>query len=172
VVLPGAIRIDAVDAQLATPANAKVLTVTGTSRVITATVEESQRSYAKIDATVSLNFSGMGPATGTIRSVTSVAAETGGQPKLDVTITLDDPKLAEQAQAGSVRVRFSGAGRTGVLAVPVQALLALREGGYAVEVVQDGASRLVPVELGMFADGLVEVSGPDLGEDMRVVMAA
>ena len=47
-----------------------------------------------------------------------------------------------------------------VIAVPVAALLALAEGGYAVEVdAGGGATRLVAVEPGFFADGLVEVSG-------------
>jgi multidrug efflux pump subunit AcrA (membrane-fusion protein) len=46
-----------------------------------------------------------------------------------------------------------------VLAVPVRALLALSEGGYAVETVRNGVRKLVAVELGAFADGYVEISG-------------
>lgn len=58
-----------------------------------------------------------------------------------------------------------------VLAVPVSALLALLEGGYAVEVVEaDGSTRLVGVETGMFADGLVEISGEGLSAGMSVVV--
>ena len=50
--------------------------------------------------------------------------------------------------------------RENVLTVPVDALLALAEGGYGVELVTgDGASRLVGVETGLFADGRVEVTG-------------
>ncbi|WP_117215300.1 peptidoglycan-binding protein [Allorhizocola rhizosphaerae] len=172
VVLPGAIRVDAVEAQLAGSATGTILTITGTTRVVSASLEESQRSFAKLDSKVNVDLPGTGPATGTVRAVESVSGEGGGQPKLQVTIALDDPKLAEQAEAGSVRIRFSGASRKGVLAVPVQALLALREGGYAVEVVQDGGNRLLAVELGMFADGLVEINGPELSEGMQVVMAA
>ena len=44
----------------------------------------------------------------------------------------------------------------GVLAVPVEAVLALAEGGYALEVADGGgATHLVGVELGVFADGMV-----------------
>ena len=52
-----------------------------------------------------------------------------------------------------------------VLVVPVNALLALAGGGYAVEVVNAaGVHRLVPVTLGLFDDaqGLVEVQGSGL----------
>jgi multidrug efflux pump subunit AcrA (membrane-fusion protein) len=58
-----------------------------------------------------------------------------------------------------------------VLTVPVSALLALVEGGYAVEVIEAGEStRLVAVETGMFADGLVEISGDGLSEGLLVVV--
>lgn len=57
-----------------------------------------------------------------------------------------------------------------VLAVPVEALLALAEGGYAVEVAEAGGTRLVGVEIGTFADGLVEIIG-DVAPGDRVVVA-
>jgi peptidoglycan hydrolase-like protein with peptidoglycan-binding domain len=58
-----------------------------------------------------------------------------------------------------------------VLTVPVSALLALVEGGYAVEVMDAGDStRLVAVETGMFADGVVEISGEGLSEGLLVVV--
>ena len=59
----------------------------------------------------------------------------------------------------------------GVLAVPVEAVLALAEGGYALEVVDGGgATHLVGVELGVFADGMVEVIG-DIAAGDEVVSA-
>jgi len=61
------------------------------------------------------------------------------------------------------------------LVVPIDALLAEAEGGYAVEVVGAHAEhRLVPVSLGLFddADGLVQVSGPTLAAGQRVVVPA
>jgi multidrug efflux pump subunit AcrA (membrane-fusion protein) len=56
-----------------------------------------------------------------------------------------------------------------VLAVPVGALIALQEGGYAVQVVANGRAKLVAVRTGMFADGQVEVSGDGLAAGQRVV---
>ncbi len=57
-----------------------------------------------------------------------------------------------------------------VLAVPVSALLALSEGGYAVEIdAGNGTTRLVAVEVGMYADGFVEVTTAELSAGDRVV---
>jgi peptidoglycan hydrolase-like protein with peptidoglycan-binding domain len=57
-----------------------------------------------------------------------------------------------------------------VLSVPVSALLALVEGGYAVEIPDGEGTRLVGVETGMFADGFVEISGVGLEAGMEVVV--
>ena len=58
-----------------------------------------------------------------------------------------------------------------VLAVPVRALLALVDGGYALEVQKGGTTVLVGVDLGTFAEGLVEVRG-DIAEGDVVVIPA
>src|SRR6266511_720342 len=62
-----------------------------------------------------------------------------------------------------------------VLAVPVNALLALAGGGYAVEVANaDGPRHLVPVSPGLFDDaaGLVQVTGSGLAAGQHVVVPA
>jgi hypothetical protein len=62
-----------------------------------------------------------------------------------------------------------------VLVVPVDALLALSNGGYAVEVAGPlGIHRLVAVSLGLFddADGMVEATGSGLTAGQRVVVPA
>jgi hypothetical protein len=60
-----------------------------------------------------------------------------------------------------------------VLAVPVNALLALSGGGDAVEVVAgNGTHHLVVARPGLFDDaaGMVQVSGPGLAAGQRVVV--
>ena len=64
---------------------------------------------------------------------------------------------------GTTRVLLTAA----LLAAP-SALLAQGDGGYAVQVVQNGTVRTVPVETGVFAGGKVEVSGSGLAEGMKV----
>ena len=55
--------------------------------------------------------------------------------------------------------------RSDVLLVPVNALLALAEGGFGLEAVHDdGTSEIVPVDTGLFANGKVEVSGDGIAE--------
>ena len=67
-----------------------------------------------------------------------------------------------------VTVNLTGETRKGVLTVPVNALLALPGGGFGLQVVRGGTTREVKVELGMFAEGRVEVSGGGLREGMKV----
>ena len=52
----------------------------------------------------------------------------------------------------------------------VLALLALAEGGYAVEVERDGRRQLIGVDTGLFAEGQVEVEGEGLQAGDRVVV--
>jgi hypothetical protein len=87
-------------------------------------------------------------------------------------VSLDDPAVGGTLDGAPVTVLVVRQSREGVLAVPVESLLALREGGYAVQVAgADGGSRYVAVQLGLFTDGWVEVTG-DLAEDDRVVVPA
>ena len=62
--------------------------------------------------------------------------------------------------------------RADVLAVPVQALVALAEGGYGLEVVDGSSTRYLPVRTGLFAAGRVEVAGEGLREGLTVGMPA
>jgi multidrug efflux pump subunit AcrA (membrane-fusion protein) len=87
---------------------------------------------------------------------------------IPVQITLDHPNAAGRLDGAPVTVGFTSTTRKGVLAVPVNALLAAADGSYAVEVVSDTRRRTVPVRLGLFADGKVEVTGTGLTAGTRV----
>ena len=87
----------------------------------------------------------------------------------------DEVRRADDATTGNldgaeVTVSIVRQTRPDVLSVPVDALLALREGGYALEVVDaDGGSHLVAVEVGLFDDDGVEVRGDiDVGDSVVV----
>jgi len=83
----------------------------------------------------------------------------------------DQKKLGNLDQA-AVKIGFTASQRKNVLTVPVAALLALAEGGYGVQVVEGTATRIVPVETGLFAGGRVEVTGDGLREGMTVGVPA
>jgi peptidoglycan hydrolase-like protein with peptidoglycan-binding domain len=108
---------------------------------------------------------------GTVTKVASVATAgaQGAQATFAVEIALDDPTVAEGLDEAPVDVRAVSETVENVLAVPVSALLALAEGGYAVEVVESTATRLVAVEPGFFADAMVEITGGvDAGDTVVV----
>jgi multidrug efflux pump subunit AcrA (membrane-fusion protein) len=89
-----------------------------------------------------------------------------------VVVSLDKPGDTGRLDQAPVDAFITTQVRRGVLAVPVNALLALAEGGYAVEVERDGRRELVGVTLGLFADGQVEVDGDGLRAGDRVVVPA
>ncbi|CAM5624193.1 Vitamin B12 import ATP-binding protein BtuD [Streptomyces alboniger] len=80
---------------------------------------------------------------------------------------MKDQKGLGRYQAAAVDVTLKADSRENVLVVPVNALVAQRGGGYAVEVVTADGTEYRPVKLGMFADGKVEVSGTGIKEGTR-----
>jgi hypothetical protein len=80
-------------------------------------------------------------------------------------VTLDNPAASGSLDQAPVKVGITSDSRKGVLTVPVNALLALAEGGYGVRLL-DG--RIVAVTPGLFARGMVEISGEGIAEGVEV----
>ncbi|HKS98901.1 MAG TPA: peptidoglycan-binding protein, partial [Rugosimonospora sp.] len=185
VIAPGPIRVSAISATLGLPATGIVLTATGTQRQITLPLPVDQQNLAVAGAQVTVELAGGVSTTGHIASVGTVAnsatAASGGaqvgqavqNATITVDITLDRPGVAGRLDAAPVTVGLTSAVRRGVLAVPVAALLANGGGTYAVAVLDaGGVRRRVPVSLGLFADGRVEVNGGGLAAGDRVEVPA
>ncbi|WP_426368516.1 peptidoglycan-binding protein [Streptomyces sp. E-08] len=149
-----------------------VLTVTGSERVVSFKVPASQAGSAKTGTRVQVTLPDGSRLPGKVSAVGKTA--TAGEdpqdktPKIDITVSFDDPAEAKGVDQSPVTVELTGDTRRDVLSVPVNALLALPDGGFGVQVVEDGAARDVKVELGMFAQGRVEISGDGLREGMKV----
>jgi hypothetical protein len=91
---------------------------------------------------------------------------------VEVTIRLQDADVVGDLDGAEVTVSVVRETRADVLSVPVDALVALREGGYALEVVaDDGSTYLTLAEVGLFDDRGVEVSGNFDAGDTVVVPA-
>jgi hypothetical protein len=155
----------------------KVLDVTDTAREVTIKLDATRQSLAKEGAAVTVELPDGSTAPGKITDVGRVAeAEdndipgSSGTAKITVIVTLDDPNAGGSLDAAPVTVRLTKSTAQHVLAVPVRSLLALSEGGYAVEVVRGGVHSLVGVKLGSFADGWVQVDG-QVQEGDEVVIA-
>lgn len=168
---PGPIRIAAHRATTGAVAEGPLLTFTGTKRLVTALLPARSERLAAAGAQVSVELPGGAAAGGTVVSAAPPPAEeTAGaqEPMLAVTVAAEEDGAFDVPGDGAVRVGFVAQRREDVLAVPVTALLALAEGGYGLQVVDGAATRVVPVTTGLFADGQVEVSGPDVREGMTV----
>ena len=83
-------------------------------------------------------------------------------PTVTVTITLDSTPAGAAFDQAPVNVDITTQTAGNVLAVPVNALLALAGGGYGVDVVTGKTSHLVGVTTGLYSDTLVQVSGSGL----------
>lgn len=181
VVVPGPVRVAGHETRLGDAVPGDLVRVTGTEHVVTAALPAGDRDRVAVGGPVELGLPGGRTTTGTVAAVSApeaAPAEDEGAPPADpevtVTVRVDDPAHLDGLEHGDVEVRVVSGERADVLTVPVVALLALAEGGYGVEVVEaDGGTRLVPVTLGMFAAGRVEVTptgGATLGEGDDVVV--
>jgi hypothetical protein len=138
-----------------------VLSVADTDRLVTLDLPASQRNDVAEGDTLNIELSDGTATTGVVEEVSSTITTDpqSGSQTVAVTVRLADD--ADGASDGPVTVSVVRYERKDVLAVPVGALLALLEGGYAVEVVDGAASggtRFMGVEVGLFADGWVEIT--------------
>lgn len=179
VIAPGSVRIDTVDAELGTGVGpgATVLSYTGVRQLVTLEIDPSVRRFAKPGTRVEVTFPDDTTVAGRIRKAETVVSEGSGDEDattvVEVTIAIPGRKAqraADRYDSASVDVTFTVDQREDVLAVPVTALVALAKGGYGVEVVDEDTIEVVPVEPGLFAQGLVEVSGDGIDDGTRVVI--
>lgn len=168
---PGPVRVAEHKLAPGAVAAGPVLACTGSTRLVVAEIKETDQELAKPGTPVRVALPGGKELGGTVRSVgpreddTSVA----GQPRtLDAVVAPNDPAAVDGLDSGSATVRFVRQERRDVLVVPIGALLALAEGGYGLEILQGGRTRVVAVRTGLFAGGKVEVSGAGIREGMTV----
>jgi hypothetical protein len=164
VVVSGPGRVSAVTAALGDPAGGPLLSVTSTTRTVSVPMSPADASELRTGLRVTITLPDGKAVPGRIRSLSPVVSNDDDQPKMNVFVQPDKPVTA--FDSAPVQVRFTTITRKGVLAVPVGALIALREGGYAVQH-PDGS--LTAAMVGLFANGMVQVSGPGLAEGTTVV---
>lgn len=181
VFLPSAARITALEATLGTAAKpgAAIAAATSTRRQVVVAASPATQSELKRGDKVTITLPSERTTPGVIARIGKVAtvpAAEAGQPEAEATIEVDVRPLDQQATGSldeaPVTVSIVTQTVKDALVVPVTALLALAEGGYAVEVAHGAARRLVGVRVGLFddADGLVQVTGKGLAAGDRVVV--
>jgi hypothetical protein len=200
VFLPGPIEVtgygtDTVLGGTAT-AGAVVLTASSTTPQVTIDLDASLQSEVHAGEPVSVTLPDGASTPGVVSSVSNVATSStgssgssssgspgssssdegssGNAATITVEVSLDDPKAAGSLNQAPVAVTITTGSASDALVVPVDALLAQSNGGYAVEVVGSGGRHhLVAVTPGVFDDaaGLVQVAG-DLTPGQKVVVPA
>jgi hypothetical protein len=172
VVTAAPVRVSSVGVALGADAAGSVLKYTDTTRWVTVELTEDQKDLAVAGKAVTLTVGGK-QVPGTVRSVVPAPSDSDpNDPNADTsqkytaTVSIDDVTAIGAVDAGSVDVVVTSGEQKDVLVVPVGALLALTEGGYAVEL---PSGKLVPVKTGLFADGMVEVSGDGVSAGIKVV---
>ncbi|MFF9347075.1 peptidoglycan-binding protein [Streptomyces sp. NPDC014734] len=174
---PGPVKVVSADAALADQVgpDAPVLTIASTEPVVRAQLDQTDGALTsrgtKVEVTLPSGKTVAGKVTGTVRPEAS-GSGSAGQEGITVEVVLDGGARAASGEDATVSasVKFVSEARKGVLAVPVEAVVALRgeNGGYGLQVVRGTDSTMVRVETGMTADGLIEVSGPDVREGLKV----
>ncbi len=146
-----------------------VISVTSTSRVVETTVGQQDADRLGVGAEVSVRINGAGDALpGKVIATEPVEDDNGGAPKVRAVVSIEagDRQLPAAATAQLI---VAGRSEENVLSVPVAALVARGSDGYAVDVVQNGETKRVPVTAGFVANGRVAVTG-DVREGDRVVV--
>jgi Putative peptidoglycan binding domain len=179
VFLPTAARITSVPATLGGPAGGTILKASSTTRQVTVNLDANLQSQIKTGQPVTITLPNGRTTPGRVTAVgkvaTTPASGSNSGPTVEVGITPTDPAATGTLDQAPVQVQVISATARHALVVPVNALLALAGGGYAVEVVAaDGVHHLVAVQLGLFDDtaGLVQVTGSGLAAGQRVVVPA
>jgi peptidoglycan hydrolase-like protein with peptidoglycan-binding domain len=195
VFLPGSVRIGAQHAKPGdrVAAGAKLVDITGTRRIAAVDLPaDSDLAHAGDKVTVELPDGSGTPGVITKISTTATSSSgssgsqssgnngnsssnSGDDATVAVTVRLTRPKATGGLDQAPVTVDFTRRRAENVLAVPVAALVTLSTGGYAVDVTSGGTVQRVAVKTGMFATdgagtGQVEISGPGIGEGLRVVV--
>ncbi|MEU2835113.1 peptidoglycan-binding protein [Streptomyces lavendulae] len=179
VVAQGQVRVVSVEAQpgQTLQPGGNVLDYTGTKRQISIDLDAKKQKLVRKDDKVAVTLPDGTRIAATITTVGKVATREGGAGKdqggggkdqggggksvIKVTVGIDDKdrdKLGTYDGA-PVDVDITSAEKKGVLTVPISALLALKEGGYGVELIDGNHTRIIAVKTGLFANGRVEITG-------------
>jgi peptidoglycan hydrolase-like protein with peptidoglycan-binding domain len=179
---PGAVRVTSVTPTVgATVMPGPVLAISSTARQVKVALDAAQQANVKKGDRVTITLPDNQTTPGRITYVSSVATspaskagEEESAPTIEVDATPTDPAATGRLDQAPVNVSITTESVEGALVVPVDALLALAGGGYAVEIAEGRVHHLTALTLGLFddADGLVQVSGRGLSAGQHVVVPA
>ncbi|HZX08370.1 peptidoglycan-binding protein [Kribbella sp.] len=177
------LRVDAVQAKLGQPVQpgTPLLAATSPALVVAVPVPVDQAYLLHRGAAVTVTLpDAVTTSPGTVADLARAATlpdpaaqdTRNGNPQtavVNATIRLARPSLATPYSSAPVQVAITIDEVKGALAVPITALLARPDGGFAITVVNRGD---VPVRTGLSTDTMVQVSGTGVTAGTRVLVAA
>lgn len=170
VVIPGPVHVAAHGAAIgetlvaSSPDRGSILDYSSIDKLVTVPLSVGDQRLAAPERSVVVTLPDDSKVNGVISKVGSVV--TNGT--FEITVGVADQAALGGLEVASVDVELVSDSRSDVLSVPITALLARPEGGFAVEVITQDAAALVPVNTGLFAAGRVEIAGDGIAEGMRV----
>ena len=174
------LRVDTVESRVGAEVGAgtALYQATGSRVVVDLNVKSSDRQLAVVGAATTVVLPDGTRIEGVVETVgapVSTTTDNKSTVSLPVRVSLADQPAVAGLVLAPVTVAFASAMREDVLTVPVDALVPVDESRFAVEVPgssADGKRSLLPVTVGAFASGMVEVSGTGIVEGLRVVVPA
>jgi peptidoglycan hydrolase-like protein with peptidoglycan-binding domain len=170
-----ALRVTTLDGSLGSAASGTVLAGTSDTPVVSIALNAAQQTEVKAGNRVAVTLPDGAVTPGLVSSVGTVASGSAGSATVPVHVSLIHPSAAAGLDQAPVTVTITTGSVADALVVPVDALLAQPNGGYAVETVTAGGRhRLVAVTPGLFDDaaGLVQVASAGLAAGQHVVVPA
>ncbi|WP_203862995.1 peptidoglycan-binding domain-containing protein [Plantactinospora mayteni] len=171
VLAPAAVRVASLDRQPGDPANGQILSYSGVTRVVQIPLDVALQSLAKKGSAATVMLPDGTSVAGAVTTVGSVAVAgrlAEDPATIDLTVTVADQSKLGTLDKAPVTVTLVSATVQNVLTVPVAALVALADGGTGVQLVTDSTDDYVTVQLGMFANGRVQITGDGIVEGTLV----
>lgn len=172
--LPGDVRIADVTAAVGSPlqSGSQLLMTSSVDIVVLIDLPTADQGVLEEGDSVIVVLPDNTETSGTVTSVGTIATtDAQGSATVEVEVSLDDPSVAGNLDEAPVEIEVVADSVENVLAVPVTALVALSEGGYAVQVADDDVTlSYIAVDPGFFADGFVEIDADGLQPGDRVVV--
>ena len=151
-----------------------IFTSNTSERIVSTQIDVVDQTSIAVGDTVTVELADGSAIEATVAEIATVAQSSAtdldAEPYLDVVLDVSGADIGLDLVESPVKVRVVDSIAEGVTVVPASALVALREGGHAVEVVSGGSIQLVGVETADFNDGFVEVTGEGIGPGTEVVV--
>jgi multidrug efflux system membrane fusion protein len=175
---PGPVRIAALPVSVGTQVQATtaILSVSSTDKVADVDLDSGKANLVAPKDAVTVELPNGKDTPGKVASVgtETQSSDPDADPTVPMVVRLNRPKDAAAFDSGSVTVSIEQSRDEDVLSVPVTALIALAEGGYAVQVVDPAAAsgyRLLAVKTGTLTEDYAGISGDGIVEGLEVVVA-